>query len=155
VSLLLVPEVRALLLLLHLGSATVWFGAVAYFLLVLRPAQRAAALPRPQWYALLRQVKARLRRVVGVSAVALVGSGALLAHARGFWSGPLLDAGWPRGAFAGKLLLGTLLLLAYALALPLIARIRAPRARAAAFVWTHVGALLFAATAAYLGLLLA
>jgi hypothetical protein len=153
-GLLLLPPVRALLLLVHVGSAVVWFGAVAYFLLVLRPAQRRAGIPRSAWYSLLRQVKGRLKRVVGAAALGLVGSGALLAHARGFWSGPLWEAGWPPGAFVGKLVLAALLVSTYATALPLLARVRSPRLRGAAFVWTHVLVLVLAAAAAYLGLLL-
>lgn len=36
------PALRGLVLWIHLAGVVVWFGAVAYFLLVLRPAVLAA-----------------------------------------------------------------------------------------------------------------
>ena len=62
--------------LVHLAGVVVWMGAVAYYLLVLRPAMAAAGLARRERYLLLLAIKARLRRVVGASVVAIVASGA-------------------------------------------------------------------------------
>lgn len=148
------PLVRGLVLWVHLAGVVIWFGAVAYFLLVLRPAVRASGMQRPEWYLLLRHLKRRLRRVVGGAVVAVVASGLVLAHARGLLNAPPWALGWPGRIFGAKLALAALLVAVYLAALPLIERIRAPRARGRAFVWTHAAALALGSAAALLGLLL-
>lgn len=148
------PATRALLLWVHLAGVVVWLGAVAHFLLVLRPAVHASGMQRGEWYLLLRHLKARLRRVVGFAAAATVGSGLLLAHARGLLAAPPWALGAAGRLFGAKLALAALLVATYLAALPLIARIRTPRARGRAFVLVHAAVLAAGAAAAYLGLLL-
>lgn len=145
---------RALLLWVHLAGAVVWFGAVAYFLLVLRPAFAASGMERRPWYLLLRALKYRLRRVVGVAVVAMLGSGLQLAHGRGLLRADLLATGTYGRVFAAKLVVVAILVAVFALALPIIERIPEPARRGRAFVWTHVAVLVLGSLAAYLGLLL-
>jgi uncharacterized membrane protein len=144
---------RALLLWVHLGGIVVWFGAIAYFLLVLRPAVRASGMERRQWYALLRQVKHRLRRVVGVAVVMVVGSGLMLAGQRGLLRADLWSLGSYGRVFAGKMVLVVLLVGIYLTALPLIGRVGEAKLRGRWFVIVHGVALALGAAAAYLGLL--
>ena len=61
------------LVLTHLAAVVVWFGAVAYYPLILRPALRAAAADRKAKYAILAAVKARLKIVVGGAVITLAG----------------------------------------------------------------------------------
>jgi uncharacterized membrane protein len=145
---------RAALLWVHLAGVVTWMGAVAYYLLILRPSIRRSGIARADGYALLRAVKARLRRVVGGAVTAVVLSGAMLAHARGLLRWGVWGDGYAGRIFAIKLCIAALLVLIFATALPIIARIRTPRRRARAFVWTHGVVLLLGATAAFLGLLL-
>lgn len=148
------PWLRSAVLWVHLAGVVVWFGAVAYFLLVLRPAVRAAEMERSQWYLLLRQIKRRLRRVVGGALAAIVASGLLLAH----WRGLLRPEVWPADlygrVFSLKLLLVLILVTIYLTALPTIARLEPPLRRGRAFVQVHGVALLIGSVAAFLGLLL-
>lgn len=148
------PLLRGFVLWVHLAGVVVWFGAVAYFLLVLRPAVRASGMRRSEWYLLLRYLKRRLRRVVGGAVAAILASGLVLAHARGLLSAPPWALGWPGRVFGAKLVLVAALVATYLAALPLIERIPVPRARGRAFVWTHAGALALGAAAAFLGFLL-
>lgn len=145
---------RALLLWVHLAGVVVWFGAVAYFLLVLRPAFAASGMERRPWYLLLRALKHRVRRVVAVAVVAMLGSGLLLAHGRGLLRADLLSSGTYERVFAAKMLVVAVLVVVFAGALPLIERIPEPVRRGRAFVRTHVAVLLLGAVAAFLGLLL-
>lgn len=148
------PFARGLVLWVHLGGVVVWFGAVAYFLLVLRPAVRASRMQRREWYLLLRHLKRRLRQVVGGAVAATLASGLVLAHARGLLSAEPWALGWQGRVFTVKLALVAVLVAVYLAALPLIERIPVPRARGRAFVATHVAVLALGAAAAFLGLLL-
>jgi putative copper export protein len=148
------PWARALLLLAHLAGVVVWFGAIAYFLLVLRPAARDSGMERAQWYLLLRQVKRRLRPVVGGALVTLLATGLLQAHLRGMLRPELWASGYPGPVLVAKLAVFALLVGIFLTALPLIERIRVAKWRGRAFVWTHVVALILGSVAAYLGLLL-
>lgn len=148
------PWIRTVTLWVHLAGVVVWFGAVAYFLLVLRPAVRSAGMERSQWYLLLRQVKARLRRVVGGALAAIVASGVLLAHWRGLLSPDLWAAGaYPR-IFLLKLSLVGILAVIYLTALPTIARLEPPLRRGRAFVVVHFAVLVIGSVVVFLGLLL-
>jgi uncharacterized membrane protein len=148
------PGVRTFLLWIHVGGVVVWFGAIAYFLLVLRPAVAASGMERGQWYLLLRQIKRRLRRVVGVAVVAVVASGLMLAHLRGLLHWPVLTGGGYGNLVVAKMGLAALLVVVFATALPLIERIPEPKRRGRAFVRTHVAALALGAAAAFVGFLL-
>jgi uncharacterized membrane protein len=146
---------RSAVLWIHLAGVVVWFGAVAYFLFILRPAVRSSQMERKQWYLLLRRIKDRLRLVVGIALLAIVSSGALLADWRGLlrtdlWSG----AGLPGRVFLLKLLVVLLLVALYLAALPIISRLEPPVRRGRAFVQVHVAALLLGSVAAFLGLLI-
>jgi putative copper export protein len=147
-------SLRLLLLWVHLAGVVVWFGAIAYFLLVLRPAVRGSGMERREWYRLLREIKGRLRRVVGVALAAILLSGIGLAHARGLWRTDVWSIGTYGQAFVLKLLLVALLIGIFATALPLIERIQVPVQRGRAFVWTHAVALAIGSAAALLGLFL-
>jgi uncharacterized membrane protein len=149
-----VPELRTLLLWVHIGGVVVWFGAIAYFLLVLRPAVAASGMERGQWYLLLRAVKRRLRRVVGVAVAAVVLSGLLLADLRGLLDWRVVSGGGYGSLVAMKLGLAAALVAVFLTALPLIGRIAQPVRRGRAFVWTHTGALVLGAAAVYVGILL-
>jgi uncharacterized membrane protein len=149
-----VPGTRTLLLWVHIGGVVVWFGAIAYFLLVLRPAVAASGMERGQWYLLLRALKRRLRRVVGVAVAAVVLSGLLLADLRGLLRWQVVAGGGYGTLVALKLALAAALVLVFATALPLIGRIAEPLRRGRAFVWTHAGALVLGAAAVYVGILL-
>lgn len=145
---------RALVLWIHLAGVVVWFGAVAYFLLVLRPAVRASGMQRTQWYLLLRQIKRRLRLVVGAALAAILLSGLVQARWRHLLRWDLWSSGPYGRLFVVKLLLFAALLGIYLTALPMIERIRVPARRGKLFVWTHVAALVLGSLAAFLGLLL-
>jgi uncharacterized membrane protein len=145
---------RSTMLWLHLAGVVVWFGAVAYFLLVLRPAVRAAEMERGQWYLLLRQLKRRLQRVVGAAVLAIVVSGVVLAHSRGLLRADLWSAGVTGRVFLVKLVLVAVLVGIYLTALPAIARLEPPLRRGKAFVHVHRVALLLGSIAAFLGLVL-
>jgi putative copper export protein len=148
------PWARALLLLAHLAGMVVWFGAIAYFLLVLRPAARDSGMERAQWYLLLRQVKRRLRPVVGAALLTLLATGLLQAKLRGMLRPELWATGYPGWIFVAKLAVFAALVGIFLTALPLIERIPVAKWRGRAFVWTHVAALVLGSVAAYLGLLL-
>jgi uncharacterized membrane protein len=94
------PGLRTFLVWVHVGGVVVWFGAIAYFLLILRPAVAASGMERGQWYLLLRAVKRRLRRVVGVAVAAVVlvraDAGGCAACWTGGWSPAAATAPWWR-----------------------------------------------------------
>lgn len=148
------PGLRSVVLWVHLAGVVVWFGAVVYFLLVLRPAVKAAGMERSQWYLLLRQIKLRLQRVVGGALVALIASGLLLAHWRGLLRADLWSADSYGRVFLIKLVLVAALVTIYLTALPAIARLEPPLRRGRAFVVVHAAALSLGAITAFLGLLL-
>lgn len=142
--------------LVHLAGVVVWMGAVAYYLLILRPAMAAAGFERRQRYALLVAIKARLRRVVGGSLAAIVGSGLVCAWLRG-----LLGAGAGAGAtpfqrrvFAWKMVVVGLLVLIFLFALPVLARVRVGALRGRLFNAIHVIVLVLGLIAAAGGILL-
>lgn len=139
--------------LVHVAAVVVWFGAVAYFLLVLRPSMRAAGLDRKVRYALLVAIKARLRRVVGGAVVAIVVTGFANAWLSGLLTGRA-DA-FHRRVFAWKLGLAGALIAIFLVALPALRRVRTGKLRGRLFVLVHVVVLVLGALAAGAGILLA
>lgn len=138
----------------HLGAVVVWFGAVAYYLLILRPALRASGLERKAQYALLAAVRARLQRVVGVAVLVLVATGLFNAWLRGLLGGGAPASPYHARLFHVKLGLATLLVLTFLTALPLLRRVRTPRLRGRLFVLVHVAVLLIGTLAAAAGVML-
>jgi uncharacterized membrane protein len=145
---------RAVALWLHLAGVVVWLGAIAHYLLILRPSVTASGMERSQWYLLLRALKRRLRWVIGGAALVVVASGVYLADVRGLLRWDVWEAGRAGRVFGVKMGIVLVLLAVYATALPLIERIRMPLTRGRVFVWTHMLALGLGAVAAYLGLLI-
>ena len=142
-----------LAVLAHIAGVVVWMGAVAYYLLILRPALRASGLERKATYPLLVAIKARLRRVVGASIVVIVASGLYNAHVRG-----LLAPG-ARGTLRGeifrwKMLVVSVLIVTFLVALPLLRRVRTPALRGRLFVAVHVFVLACGLLAAVAGVIL-
>lgn len=141
--------------LLHIAAVVVWFGAVAYYLLILRPALRQSGLDRKAQYPLLAAIKQRLRRVVGAAVVALVVTGAYNAWVLGL-VGPAAKPDDPRvRLFHVKLGLAGVLILTFVAALPLLKRVRQPRQRGRLFVAVHVAVLALGLITAGLGVLIA
>lgn len=141
-------------LLAHLAGVVVWMGAVAYYLLILRPAMRTAGLERRERYALLVAIKARLRRVVGASLVVIVASGLVNARLRGLLGGDVAAPPFQRRVFAWKMVVVGLLVLIFLFALPVLARIRTGAVRGRLFNAVHVVVLLLGLLAAAGGILL-
>jgi uncharacterized membrane protein len=57
----------------HIAAVVVWFGAVAYYLFILRPAFRSSGVERHVQYQLIAAIRARLFHVkLGVAAVLVV-----------------------------------------------------------------------------------
>ncbi len=149
------PWLHRAAVLLHIAAVVVWFGAVAYYLLILRPALRRSGLDRKAQYPLLVAIKQRLRRVVGAAVVVLVVTGLFNAWVLGL-VGPAARADDPRvRLFHVKLGLAALLILTFLTALPLLQRVRRPALRGRLFVLVHVAVLALAALAAGAGVLLA
>lgn len=142
-----------LAVLAHIGAVVVWFGAVAYYLLILRPALRLAGIERQAQYALLRAVRARLKRVVGAAVAVLVGTGLYLAWLRGLLGGGPVSAYYAR-IFHAKLAVASVLILTFAFALPLLARVQPPKRRGRLFVAVHAAVLALGTLAAGLGVAL-
>lgn len=142
--------------LVHVAGVVVWMGAVAYYLLILRPAMAAAGLERRERYALLVAIKARLRRVVGASIVAIVASGLVNARLRGLLGGSVGGASpLQRRVFAWKMGAVTLLVLIFLFALPLLRRVRVGAWRGRLFNAIHVLVLILGLLAAAAGVVLA
>jgi uncharacterized membrane protein len=138
----------------HVGAVVVWFGAVAYYLLILRPALRASGIERKAKYALLAAIRSRLKRVVGAAVIVLVATGLTLAWLRGLL-GSEPGAGPVRTRlFLVKLVLAALLVLTYLTALPLLRRVQSPKLRGRLFVAVHVAVLALGTGAAALGVVL-
>jgi uncharacterized membrane protein len=140
----------------HVAAVVVWFGAVAYYLLILRPALRASGIERAAKYALLAAIKQRLQRVVGVAVVVLVATGLFNAWLGGYLGGAGAarpDAFHTR-VFHAKLGLATLLVLTFLTALPLLKRVPTPKQRARLFVAVHVAVLALGVLAAAAGVVL-
>ncbi|HEY0972056.1 MAG TPA: hypothetical protein VGE02_13905 [Gemmatimonadales bacterium] len=141
--------------LLHIGAVVAWFGAVAYYLAILRPAMRMAGIDRKAQYPLLVAIKHRLRVVVGAAVVVLVVTGTFNAWVLGLL-GPAARADDPRVAiFHVKLGVAALLILTFLTALPLLRRVRTPAVRGRLFVAVHVAVLVLGVVAAGAGVLLA
>ena len=140
-----------LTVLLHVAGVVVWMGAVAYNVLILRPALRASGIARKEFYAVHRAIKARIRRVVGVAVATVAATGVALAARRGLLIG---GSGWQAGLVHLKLGIGLGLLLTFGFALRLLERIPDPKRRGRAFVAVHWCVLLAGSIAAALGVLL-
>lgn len=140
--------------LVHVAGVVVWMGAVAYYLLILRPAMVMAGLERQARYALLVAIKSRLRRVVGVSLLAIIASGLVNARLRGLLGGPLPADEFSRRVFAWKMVVVALLILVFLFALPALQRVRVGKTRGRLFNLVHVVVLLLGACAAAGGILL-
>lgn len=141
--------------LVHVAGVVVWMGAVAYYLLILRPAMAAAGLERRERYALLVAIKARLKRVVGASIVAIVASGLVNARLRGLLGGGGSATPLERRVFAWKMGVVTLLVLIFLFALPLLRLVRAGHWRGRLFNAIHVLVLILGLVAAAAGVVLA
>lgn len=139
----------------HIAGVVVWMGAVAYYLLILRPALRMSGMERKASYPLLAAIKVRLRRVVGGAIVVLVVSGLYNAH-RGGLLGPGGAAdSVHRRIFLWKMGIVLVLILTFLFALPLLARVRTGKLRGRLFVLIHIAVLVLGALAAGAGVLLA
>jgi hypothetical protein len=77
------PWLYRLAVLAHIAGVVVWMGAVAYYLLILRPALHMSGIERKSTYPLLAAIKVRLRWVVGGAIIVIVASGSYNAHRRG------------------------------------------------------------------------
>ena len=143
-----------LAVLAHIAAVVVWFGAVAYYLLILRPALRRSGVDRKAQYAILAEVRARLKRVVGVAVIVLVASGLALARFKGLLGGGVPVDPVRVRLFHVKLAVAALLVLVFLTALPLLRRVRTPKLRGRLFVATHVVVLALGAVAAAIGVVL-
>ena len=141
--------------LVHIAGVVVWFGAVAYYLFILRPAMAMAGLERQARYALLVAIKARLRRVVGASVVAIVASGLVNARLRGLLGGPYVADELSRRVFAWKMVVAAVLILVFLFALPALKLVRVGIWRGRLFNAVHVVVLVLGVLAAMGGILLA
>jgi len=140
--------------LVHIAGVVVWFGAVAYYLFILRPAMAMAGLERQARYALLVAIKARLRRVVGVSVVAIVASGLVNARLRGLLGGPYAADDFSRRVFAWKMAVAAALILVFIFALPALKLVHVGIWRGRLFNAIHVVVLLLGVLAAIGGIML-
>lgn len=140
--------------LVHVSGVVVWMGAVAYYLLILRPAMAMAGLERQARYALLVAIKARLRRVVGVAVLAIIVSGLVSARLRGLLGGPVRADEFSRRIFEWKMIAAALLVLIFLFALPALQRVRTGKVRGRLFNLVHVIVLVLGACAAAGGILL-
>ena len=146
--------VYRLAVLLHIAAVVVWFGAVAYYLLILRPALRRSGVDRKVQYVILGEIRARLKRVVGVAVLVLVASGLTLARLRGYLGGDVPVDPLRARLFHLKLGVAALLVLVFLTALPLLKRVRTPKLRGRLFVATHAAVLALGVAAAAIGVLL-
>jgi uncharacterized membrane protein len=135
----------------HVAAVVVWFGAVAYYLLILRPALRRSGVDRKAQYAILAEIRARLKRVVGVAVVVLVATGLTLARLRGFIGGDAPVDPVRTRLFHIKLVVAGVLVLVFLTALPLLRRVQTPKLRGRLFVATHAAVLTLGAIAAAIG----
>jgi uncharacterized membrane protein len=138
----------------HIAAVVVWFGAVAYYLLILRPALRRSGVERKVQYAILAEIRARLKRVVGVAVVVLLTTGLTLARLRGFIGGETPVDPIRTRLFHIKLVIAGILVLVFLTALPLLRRVRTPKLRGRLFVATHAAVLALGAIAAAIGVAL-
>ena len=138
----------------HIAAVVVWFGAVAYYLLILRPALRRSGVDRHAQYAILAEIRARLKRVVGVAVVVLVVTGVVLARLRGFIGAEVALDPMRVRLFHAKLAIAAILVAVFLTALPLLRRVRTPKLRGRLFVATHAVVLALGAVAAAIGVML-
>ena len=138
----------------HIAAVVVWFGAVAYYLFILRPALRRSGVERKAQYAILAEIRARLKRVVGVAVGVLLLSGLTLARLRGFVGSDVPMDPVRTRLFHAKLAVAALLVAIFLTALPLLRRVQAPRLRGRLFVATHAVVLALGAVAAAIGVIL-
>jgi hypothetical protein len=106
-------------------------------------------------YALLVAIKARLRRVVGASVVAIVASGLVNARLRGLLGGPYVADEFSRRVFAWKMAVAAVLILVFLFALPALKLVRVGIWRGRLFNAVHVVVLVLGVLAAMGGILLA
>lgn len=139
----------------HIAGVVVWMGAVAYYLLILRPAIRLSNMERKATYPLLAAIKVRLRRVVGAAIVVIVASGLYMAQERGLLGAPAASSEARQSIFRWKMVVVAILILTYLFALPVLARVRSGRLRGRLFVLVHVTVLALGALAVAAGVLLA
>jgi uncharacterized membrane protein len=138
----------------HVAAVVVWFGAVAYYLLILRPALRRSGVDRRAQYAILGEIRARLKRVVGVAVAGLVLTGFVLARLRGLVGGDVPVDPMRVQLFHAKLVVAAILVAVFLTALPLLRRVRTPKLRGRLFVATHAVVLTLGAVAAAIGVVL-
>ena len=138
----------------HIAGVVVWMGAVAYYLLILRPALRMSGMGRKASYPLLAAIKVRLRRVVGGAIVVIVVSGFYNAHRRGLIGGAIAADELHQRIFWWKMAIVLVLILTFIFALPLLARVRTGKLRGRLFVLVHIAVLTLGALAAAAGVLL-
>lgn len=143
-----------LAVLAHIAGVVVWMGAVAYYLLILRPALHMSGMERKATYPLLAAIKVRLRWVVGGAIVAIVASGLYNAHRRGLVGTAGGADEVDRRVFWWKMAIVLVLILIYIFALPLLARVRTGKLRGRLFVLVHVVALVLGTLAAAAGVFL-
>lgn len=143
-----------LAVLAHIGGVVVWMGAVAYYLLILRPALHMSGMERKATYPLLAAIKVRLRWVVGGSILVIVASGLYNAHRRGL-IGPAGGADEVhRHIFWWKMAIVLMLILIFIFALPLLARVQTGKLRGRLFVLVHIVVLTLGTLAAAAGVYL-
>lgn len=138
----------------HVAAVVVWFGAVAYYLLILRPALRRSGVERKAQYAILAEIRVQLKRVVGVAVIVLLITGFTLARLRGLIGGDVPVDPVRTRLFHIKLAVAGLLVVVFLTALPLLRRVQTPKLRGRLFVATHAAVLTLGAIAAALGILL-
>ena len=140
--------------LVHIGGVVVWMGAVAYYLLILRPAFRIAGTERPARYALLIAIKQRLRLVVGGAVVALLVSGFFNAWVKGYFGGTSPMSERLRTIFVAKMVVVAILILIFLSALRLLGHVHPAARRGRMFNAVHVAVLALGTVASALGVML-
>ncbi|HEY9429710.1 MAG TPA: hypothetical protein VIR34_21285 [Gemmatimonadaceae bacterium] len=138
----------------HIAGVVVWMGAVAYYLLILRPALHMSGLERKATYPLLAAIKVRLRWVVGSAIVVIVASGLYNAHRRGLIGSAGGADEVQQRIFWWKMAIVLALILIFIFALPLLARVRTGKVRGRLFVLVHIVVLTLGALAAAAGVFL-
>lgn len=143
-----------LAVLAHIAGVVVWMGAVAYYLLILRPALHMSGIERKATYPLLAAIKVRLRWVVGGAILVIVASGAYNAQRRGLLGSSGGADEVHRHVFWWKMAIVLALILIYIFALPLLARVRTGKVRGRLFVLVHMVVLTLGTLAAAAGVFL-
>ena len=141
----------------HIAGVVVWMGAVAYYLLILRPALHMSGLERKATYPLLAAIARTagwLRWVVGSAIVVIVASGLYNAHRRGLIGSAGGADEVQQRIFWWKMAIVLALILIFIFALPLLARVRTGKVRGRLFVLVHIVVLTLGALAAAAGVFL-